>query len=129
MSYAKTIARHGRKNSRIILALELLELEPTLRVIMTEVAAQYNLSRSDVLPSSRRGNVMEAMHEFFYRALTETLASSVLIGDISARDHTTVLYGSARWAVKHDLPIPRGGDGGRYAKFCNQQKGAAAHGA
>jgi chromosomal replication initiation ATPase DnaA len=128
LSHAKTIARHALRNRRITLALKLLELEPVLRGIMTEVAAQHNLTRSDILPSSRHGKVMEVLHEFFYRALTETLASSVLIGDISARDHTTVLYGSARWAILHDLPIPRGAEGKRYMRF-NQQKGASAHGA
>jgi chromosomal replication initiation ATPase DnaA len=116
LKHARTIAQHNRQNEKVELALALLEREHVLRGILNEVSAQYNLSRNDILPGTRRGNVQEACHEFFYRALTETLASTVLIGDACARDHTTVLYGSARYAYLHELPFPRGTDGGRYAR-------------
>ena len=125
MTQKNTIEKHARRNHRVMLALRLLEREPALRVAMTQVAAQHGLKRDDVLPASRRGVVTDIMHEFFYRALTETSASTVLIGDISARNHSTVLYGAARWAMLHELPIPRGAAGGRYVRIFHQRKGAA----
>jgi chromosomal replication initiation ATPase DnaA len=98
------------------LAQALLDREPDLRRIMKEVAAQSNLMPDDVLPASRSPHIIDIVHEFYFRGMTETSASAVLLGDISARDHTTVLYGVARWAHIHELKVPRGATGGRYAR-------------
>ena len=104
-----------------------LRLDPTLYEIMAEVAVKHGLFVEDILPPTRQPSMNIIMHEFFYRALTETSASTKLVGHASARDHSTVMYGSARWAYENGLPMARGSNGGRYFRIrkipaCNQSE-------
>ncbi len=85
-----------------------------LEEILFVTAEKHHLSLRGILSRSRTQAVTNARSEFFYRALEETMASSVEIGRKVDRDHTTVLYGAARYAVRNGLPIPRGGISARY---------------
>lgn len=76
--------------------------------IMTEVANVAGLQLVDLFAVTRAKAVTTARAEYFYRALRETPASSVEIGKSCGRDHSTVLYGAAKHALKNGLPVPRG---------------------
>ena len=39
------------------------------------------------------------------------------VGRFIGKDHATVLYGAARYAVKHGLPIPRGAKPNNYLRW------------
>ncbi len=86
----------------------------SLEEILRSTAMKHHLRRVELLSRSRTAAVATARSEFFYRALSETLVSSVKVGRKVKRDHTTVLYGAARHAAKHGLPIPRGAVSSRY---------------
>jgi hypothetical protein len=129
LSNEAVIRDHSRQNQKYNLALTVLRLDPMLYEIMAEVAVKHGLLVEDILPPTRQPSVNIIMHEFFYRALTETSASTKLVGHASARDHSTVMYGSARFAHVNGLPFPRGGDGIRYFRLRNRNKGEAAYGA
>jgi hypothetical protein len=129
LTHDEIIDRHGRQNERVALAVDLLSLEPDLYRIMAEVAVSHGLLVEDILPPSRLPCINQIMHEFFYRALTETTASTALIGHASARDHTTVMYGSSKWCSVNELPFPRGSRGGRYVRKQIQQEETTVHGA
>jgi chromosomal replication initiation ATPase DnaA len=93
----------------------------TFDEILSRVATKHGLEMSDLFARSRSLAVTDARSEYFFLALNETPASSVEIGRSIAKDHTTVLYGAARHAMKHGLPIPRGGRTGRYRRDHNPQ--------
>ncbi len=86
----------------------------SLEQILCSTAEKYHLRRVELLSRSRTATVAAARSEFFFRALSETIFSSVEVGRKVKRDHTTVLYGAARYAVRNRLPIPRGGVSARY---------------
>lgn len=112
----------SRQNKRVIRAIALQRLEPMLQEIMAQSAIKQGLLIEDILPPARTHDVVRALHEFYYRALTETSASLPLIGRIAARDHTSVLYGVSKHAFDKGLPLPRGMDGGRYYRQKQKQK-------
>ncbi len=85
-----------------------------LEEILVAVAYKYHLRRVELLSRSRTDVVARARSEFFFRALSETLCSSAEVGRRVKRDHSTVLLGAARYAVRNRLPIPRGGLSARY---------------
>lgn len=105
---------HRRQVERINTALDLMEEQPVLKKMLAGVVAQYSMIPTDVLPKARQPHVIDALHQFYHQALTRTLASSMLLGELTARDHATVLHGSARWAVLHGLKVPRGATGWKY---------------
>jgi hypothetical protein len=115
------IERRGRENARVQLATALLRKEPILRDLLAKVALKRGLLINDVLPKSRLAEICETMGEFYFTALRDTVASTVLLGNVTARDHTTVLYGAARYAVKNDLEMPRRAKSRRYAKYLEQK--------
>lgn len=120
---------HARKNRDVLLARELLEVEPFLKGLLAEVALKNGLMIEDVLPAGKTGLVTKSLNEFYYRALSETLASTILLGHATARDHTTVMYGAARWAQAHNLPAARGGSLDVRFRRTNPQNGeAVTHG-
>lgn len=81
----------------------------TLAEILVRVSAKHNLATHDLFAVTRSRAVSEARHEFFYTALAETPASSVEVGRMcGTMDHSSVLYGASRYAVRNDLPMPRG---------------------
>jgi len=84
--------------------------------ILARVAIKHGLHIVDLLSRSRSLAVTDARSEYFFLALNETPASSVEIGRSIGKDHTTVLYGAARHALTHGLPIPRGSSPNRYRR-------------
>jgi hypothetical protein len=120
----RAVRKHSEANARFSLAVELMQREPVLHKMLVECAISRKLTVEDILPASREKNIVNTMHEFFYRGMTETSASTVLLGHISARDHSTVMYGASRWATLKRLPIPRGYDGSKYLKADGKQRGA-----
>jgi chromosomal replication initiation ATPase DnaA len=89
--------------------------------ILSRVSQKHGLPMADLLSRSRTVAVTDARSEYFYLALTESLCSSVEIGNSIGMDHTTVLYGAARHAIKHGLPIPRGATPSRYRRWHPQE--------
>lgn len=79
-----------------------------LRMLLEEVAAKHGLTRADLKSVRRPKKITDARLEFYYRAATETSQSMPAIGNVVNKDHTTVIIGCRRYAVKHDLPMPRG---------------------
>lgn len=66
----------------------------TVTAIKQEVAAKYNVSPADMDSIWRNRQVVQARHEFFWRARRETVASLPDIGRrCGGKDHTTVLNG------------------------------------
>ncbi len=88
----------------------------SLEEILCSTALKHHLRRVELLSRSRTNIVVDARSEFFFRALSETLFSSVEVGRKVKRDHTTVLYGAARYAVRNGLPVPRGAISSRYGR-------------
>ncbi|UFW91012.1 hypothetical protein BjapCC829_21720 [Bradyrhizobium barranii] len=120
---------HTKQVVRVNAAVELLAEHPVLKGMLARVVNKYNMRPVDVLPKTRQPHVIDALHEFYYQALTETLASSTLLGELTARDHATVLYGSARWAVLHGLKVPRGATGWKYiGKLLTREQRGQANG-
>lgn len=92
-------------------------LRVVLDVIMAECATEAGKDvtvaamKSDV----RRRSVAAARMKFYYRAVTETDASFVMIAAASGgRDHTSVMYGLARYCVVNKIEMPRGINGSKY---------------
>ena len=85
--------------------------------ILSRVATKHGLAMGDLLARSRCVAVTDARAEFFFLALNETAASSVEIGRATGKGHATVLYGAARHALQHGLPIPRGANPNKYLRW------------
>lgn len=65
--------------------------------ILSVVARHYNVSEEDLLGRSRRKEIAQARQMVMYLAREETSTSLPQIGQaLGGRDHTTVLYGSAK---------------------------------
>ena len=79
-----------------------------LRDILAEVAKKHGLTVWDLRTKSRTARLVTARAEFYFRALSETDKSCNTIGYYCQSNHYGVLYGSAKHAVVHDLPLPRG---------------------
>jgi hypothetical protein len=70
------------------------ELRPSLRDIITEVGALYNVSRLDLLSGRRHHGIALPRQVAMYLARHLTLLSLPQIGRyLGGRDHTTILYG------------------------------------
>jgi chromosomal replication initiation ATPase DnaA len=76
--------------------------------ILTEVADRNGLSVVNMFARSRTTPIVNARHEYFFVAMNETTASSIQIGKACGKDHSAVLYGAVKHALKHQLPVPRG---------------------
>lgn len=77
--------------------------------ILAEVAAEHRMSVEVLKTDDRRRLLVNARWHFFYRACCETNASLATIGKVCGdRDHTTVGYGAAAWALDNGLQPPRG---------------------
>ena len=100
----------GRKWSRpmVVPIPENRSSPAILRRILREVAIAHNLRPEHLTGPRRDWKHVRARFEFCYRAVTETAASSMQIGDVLQRHHTCVLYGVIRHCRMHDLEIPRG---------------------
>lgn len=81
----------------------------SLEEILHAVAAKHRLKPIDLQSDSRTKLTSQARHEFFFRALNETSCSSPIIARFCRKDHSSVLYGAAKYAHENGLPIPRGG--------------------
>jgi chromosomal replication initiation ATPase DnaA len=88
-----------------------------LAQLLPLVAAKHGLNTWDLFARTRSVAVTDARAEYFFRALSETPTSSVEVGRFLGKDHATVLYGAARYAVKHGLPIPRGAKPNNYLRW------------
>lgn len=79
-----------------------------LRMILDEVSAKHGLTPKDMRSARRPKRITDARLEFYYRAALETDQSMPAIGNVVNKDHSTVIIGCRRYAVKHSLPMPRG---------------------
>lgn len=77
--------------------------------ILAEVACAHGTSIGALKSEDRRKLLVCARWDYFYRACCETNASLQTIGNVCGdRDHTTVGYGAAAYALDKGLPPPRG---------------------
>lgn len=72
--------------------LEIPTMARSLRVILLEVAKEYNAHPNDIVGLGRSINVVEARRHFIWRARHETTSSFPQIGRAINRDHTTAVY-------------------------------------
>lgn len=80
-----------------------------LAEMLEEIADKHGVTVMDLESDSRNIELVQARHEYFYEALTRTAHGCKAIGRVCGdRDHSTVLYGAARYAHQHKLPPPRG---------------------
>src|SRR5579883_2483530 len=80
-----------------------------LYTILERIAAKHGMKTGDLIAEDKRRPIVNARWEFFYTALVETAASYPTIGKVIKRDHTSVAYGAAMWAVNNNLPTARNG--------------------
>lgn len=86
-----------------------------LAIIIEEVAAKHNLAVLDLYRDCRAIPLVNARHEAFYRAATETTIPYAAIGRFLNRDHTSVLHGIRRHCKHNGLNLPRGMPSGEKA--------------
>lgn len=70
----------------------MIEMPKTMREILAEVCADYDLDRDDMLSPARWQPLARARQDFMARA-TEAGKTRSAIGRFLHRDHTTVLHG------------------------------------
>lgn len=88
----------------------------SLAIIVEEVAAKHGLTVHDLRCVCRAIKLVNARHEFFYRAATETTVAYAAIGRfLNDRDHTTVIHGIRRHCKRNGLSLPRGMPSGEKA--------------
>src|SRR5258707_841132 len=81
---------------------------PSLQRIIEEVAVKHEVPISNLVGRNRAHPIVMARHEYFYRASAETAHSYPRIGAVlGSKDHTTVLYGINRYAIRENKPHPR----------------------
>lgn len=81
----------------------------TVAAIVDEVAKKHGLTMNDMRCRGQNKALVLARHEAMYRAAVETLASLPQIGKaLGGRDHTTVIKGILRHALRNGLTPPRG---------------------
>lgn len=77
--------------------------------IMHEVARKHGLTVMAIRSDSHGKKIVQARHEYFYRAVTETTASYPAIARFcGGKDHTTAMHGVRRYCWRHGLTPPRG---------------------
>lgn len=79
-----------------------------LHKIALEICAKYGITLPLLRGNRRLGPLVAARNEFYYRAAMETEKSRPEIGIFIKRDQSTVSYGLIRYALSHNLPVPRG---------------------
>lgn len=86
-----------------------LALPPTTqqraREILRETAEKHGLTTAEIVGESRSARLVLARHEVCYRMRKETTWSLPRIGRfLGDRDHTTVMNGIRKHAVRNGLP-------------------------
>ena len=84
------------------------EVQITLADLLVEVARKHGFHWKMLGADSRSAAIINARHEFFFRALGETQKSAGAIGNYCNTVHGTVLYGATKHAVVNNLPLARG---------------------
>jgi hypothetical protein len=75
------------------------------RAIVAEVCLKHNTHPDEVMSDRRKGTIIPARYELFYRLCKETTWSLPRIGAFVRRDHTTVMYGYRKHAQRNGLPL------------------------
>lgn len=70
------------------------------RRILAEVAQGHGLSVFDLTGKTQFAHIARARHEAMFRIYRETRLSSVQVGALLNRDHSTVLYGIRKHAER-----------------------------
>jgi hypothetical protein len=79
-----------------------------MRSILKDVAAKHGVTPETILSRNKKQWIANIRHEFYYRAVSDTVKSFSEIGRFcGGRDHTTVLYGVSHHCAKNNLPHPR----------------------
>ena len=80
--------------------------KPRARAILTQVALRSGYTVDDLKGPYRNENIVLARHEAYYRIRTETTLSYTAIAKIIGRDHTTIMAGVRKHAMRNNLPMP-----------------------
>jgi hypothetical protein len=96
---------------------------PTLWQIANEVAYKHGLTIALLRNRIRTDKVVAARWEYFYRAAAETPYTKRHIARVLLVDRTTVAYGVTRYAVQHNLPLPKGHNWRSIAVKVSAQRG------
>jgi hypothetical protein len=81
---------------------------PALWTILREIIKKYDISLEDIRCWRRHGIISAARFEFYYRACSETTATTSVIAKALDADRTSVLYGLTRYCSYYKVPHPRG---------------------
>jgi hypothetical protein len=95
---------------------------PALRQIFIKACIDHGLSVYDVGFANRQAKAVACRNEYFFKALADTRKSTTQIGRLLGTDHTTVMYGSAVYALTHGLPLARGGTPSRVRRILTLKK-------
>jgi len=80
----------------------------SLAAIIAEVAVKHGVSALHIASKIRVYPIVLARHEFFYRAMVETgVPTSRIASYCGGLDHSTVLHGAAKHAIRNGLKYPR----------------------
>lgn len=69
----------------------------TAEVMIDNVCAKYNVTLRDIKSERRFPEIVKARQELYYRLFRVYLWSSVKVGRYLNKDHTTILYGAAKF--------------------------------
>ena len=99
MEECKSYLHYNPSNSKSV---------PSLYRILREIIKKYDISLEDMRCWRRHGIISAARFEFYYRACSETTATTTAIAKVLDADRTSVIYGLTRYCQFHKLPYPRG---------------------
>lgn len=81
---------------------------PTMRKILEEVCAKYNLHPHAIMSKMRVAWMVQIRNEFLYRCTAETIQSYPQIAKFcGGRDHSTILYAVSSFCRENSLQHPR----------------------
>lgn len=78
----------------------------TLKQIMTAIARHREVSPDEIKGRSRKSDIVRVRHEVFYWTRMKTKLSYPQIGMKLNRDHSSVLWGAHKFALRNGLPPP-----------------------
>ena len=99
---------------------------PALYSILRQIIKKYDISLEDMRCWRRHGIISAARFEYYYRACSETTATTSAIAKVLDADRTSVLYGLTRYCQYHKVPHPRGWPVSNRARGATKYHGESA---
>lgn len=79
-----------------------------IEAVMFEIHRDHNVSWQEIIGRCKVKRIIFARQHLYYLAMTSTKLSSIHIGNIVGRCHSTVLHGAVIHARRYKLDLPRG---------------------